>query len=230
MSFNPWYLLLILTALGAWGVQALVRKAYQKYEVVPNRSGTTGLVAARSLLVHNGLYGVGVEQAQGTFTDHYNPQTRTLHLSHDILNGTSVTALGIVAHEVGHAAQHAEGYRFIELRTKLAGPVGWLARLSPLVFVGGFMYGITALMALGGLMLLSQVIFALVTLPVEWDASRRASAMLEKTGMVEPAEREGIDRVLRSAGLTYLTSFGRRLASFVFFAVVLGAAGLGVRI
>lgn len=224
ISFNPLYLLVIVPVLLTWLAQARVRNVYARYRQMPNRSRMSGMDAARYLLSHKGLAGVNVVPAEGSLADRYDPQTGTLHLSDEIMRDTSVTALGIVAHEVAHAVQHAEGYRFIRLRTTLAQPVTWVARLSPLVFVGGMLLRIPGLMAFGGLMLFSQAIFALVTLPVERNASTRAVAMLEETGLVVPAESKEVGQVLHGAAMTYLTALGRQVASFLFFVAAVAAA------
>src|SRR3990172_1140164 len=197
--FNPLYLLLILPGLLAWFAQSRVREVYKKYSAVPNQRGLSGLAAARYLLAHHGLNDVAVERASGQLTDHYDPQSRTLPLSDGVANASTVTALGIVAHEVSHAVQHAEGYRFMRARDRMA---HWLAQAggwSTLVFIGGIWFGIPILMALGGLMLAAMVVFAVVTLPVERNASNRAVAMLEQSGLATGGESEGARQVLRAA-------------------------------
>lgn len=225
MEFNVWYVVMLLSALLAWGAQAMVRKVYAKYKAAPNQRGATGLELAKSLLARNGLHAVSIVQTPGAYTDHFNPETGTLHLSEEVLKGNSITSMGIVAHEVGHAVQHAKGFRFSRLRLKLARPVGMLSSLSPLVFMGGMFMGISALMVVGGLMLASQALFALVTMPVELDASRRAVAMLEETGWAVAEERKSVKGVLWAAAMTYATNLGRRLAIFLFFAGIFGTVG-----
>lgn len=225
-SFNFYYLLLILPALGAWWAQAKVREAYTRYREQVNSSGVTGLETARVLLEAYGLQQVQVERIEGELTDHYDPRTNVLRLTEDIAKSRSVTAVGIVGHEVGHALQDAEGHRLLRLRGGLAKNLGRAASLSPLVFIGGMMFGNPLLMGLGGLMLAGMTVFALVTLPVERDASKRARAILQANGLAGRADREGVEEVLRAAAVTYLAGLGRRLASFLFFVMVIGA-GLG---
>lgn len=224
MLFDPVYLLLIVPALLTWWAQAKVREIYRKYETQPNRRGISGQEIARYLLSSLGLTDVNLGRIPGTLTDHYDPQTNTLRLSDGTVRTSSVTALGIVAHEVGHAAQDAEGYGFMRLREILARPLSVLASLSPLVFIGGMLYGNPLYMSLGGLMLASQAVFALVTLPVERNASSRAVQMLEQTGLAMAEESKGVREVLRAAAFTYLTRLGRQIASFLFFVAVIGSA------
>lgn len=222
--FDPLYLLLILPALLAWFAQSRVREVYKKYSAVPNSRGLSGLAAARYLQAHHSLNDVAVERASGQLSDHYDPQAHTLRLSDDVANANTVTALGIVAHEVGHAAQHAEGYRYLRVRDRLARQLSQSAGWSSLVFIGGLWLGIPLLTALGGLMLAAMVVFALVTLPVERNASNRAVAMLDQTGLAAAGEGEGARQVLRAAAFTYLAALGQRLATFLFFVAVFGAA------
>ncbi|HKZ83686.1 MAG TPA: zinc metallopeptidase [Anaerolineae bacterium] len=222
--FNPLYLLLILPALLAWFAQGRVRQVYKKYNAVSNSRGLSGLAAARYLLAHHGLNDVAVERASGQLTDHYDPQTRTLRLSDGVANASTVTALGIVAHEVGHAVQHAEGYRFMQARAQMARWLTQAGRWSTLVFIGGIWFGNLILLALGGVMLAAMVVFAVVTLPVERNASNRAVAMLDQTGLAVSGEGEGARQVLRAAAFTYLAALGQRLATFLFFVAVFGAA------
>jgi uncharacterized protein len=221
---NLWYLLLIVPALLTWLAQARVREVYEKYGEHENRRGATGLEIAQDLLARYGLAGVTVERTSGHLTDHYDPQAKTLRLTDGVANGRSVTALSIVGHEVGHAVQDAEGYRFMRLRTRMSKVVSQVARWSSLAFVGGMLFGIPLLMGLSGLIMAALVIFTLVTLPVERDASNRALQMLEETGLASPEEGKSVQRVLRAAAFTYLTALGQRMATFLFFVAVVGAA------
>ncbi|MGD2206553.1 MAG: zinc metallopeptidase [Anaerolineae bacterium] len=221
---NLRYLLLIVPALLTWFAQARVRKVYEEHGERENGRGATGLEVARDLLSRHGLDGVTVERAAGHLTDHYDPQAKTLRLTDGVANGRSVTALSIVGHEVGHAVQDAEGYRFMRLRTRMSKVVSQVAQWSSLAFVGGMLFGIPLLMGLSGLIMAGLVVFTLVTLPVERDASNRALKMLEGAGLASPEEGRAVQRVLRAAAFTYLTALGQRLATFFFFVAVVGAA------
>jgi Zn-dependent membrane protease YugP len=221
---NPLCLILIVLALLAWFAQARVRAVHEKYSAQPNSQAATGLEVARRLLSHYKLTHVTIERTPGHLTDHYDPQSKTLRLADGVANGSSVTSLGIVAHEVGHAVQDAEGYRFMRVRTDMGQRISVAAQWSSFVFVGGMLFGIPILMALGGVLLAGMIVFSEVTLPVERNASDRALAMLEQTGLSTAGEREGVRQVLRAAALTYLTALGQRLASFLFFVAIVGAA------
>lgn len=225
---NSLYLLLIIPAILGWYAQSHVRKVYEEYGKESNGLGASGVDVARRLLAHHRLNDVSIERAEGHFTDHYDPQTRTLHLSDAVAKGSSVTATGIVAHEVGHAVQDAEGYRFMDVRNKAARRLSVATQWSSFIFMGGMLFGIPLLMALGGVLLAAMVIFSLITLPVERNASDRALQMLEQTGLANPDERRGVQKVLRSAAFTYVGELARRLGSFLIFVVVIiTAQGMG---
>jgi Zn-dependent membrane protease YugP len=226
--FNPLYLLLIVPALLGLYAQRRVRAIYEQYGASPNGLGVSGLEAAKRLLSHHGLTQVDIERTPGHLTDHYDPRAKVLRLSDGVAHGQSVTALGIVAHEVGHAVQDAEGYRLMRARTFLAHRVGQMTQWSSFIFIGGMLFGVPILMGLGGVLLAGLTLFALVTLPVERNASERALVSLQQTGLTETEETEGARRVLRAAALTYLAGLGQRLGTFLFFVVVIAAA-LGSR-
>ena len=224
MVFNPLYLLLILPALLGWFAQVRVRKIYDKHGASTNSREVSGLEAAKRLLAHHGLTQVAIERTPGHLTDHYDPQSKTLRLSDGVANGKSVTALGIVAHEVGHAAQDAQGYRFMQVRTALARRVSQVTQWSSLVFVGGMLFGISILMALGGVMLAGLILFSLVTLPVERNASNRALESLTQAQLAATGEIQEVRQVLRAAAFTYLAGVGQRLGTFLFFVIAVAAA------
>ncbi|MBZ0292925.1 MAG: zinc metallopeptidase [Anaerolineae bacterium] len=229
MAFNPLYLLLIVPALLAWLAQARVRKVYDRYGKLANRRNVDGLEVAQRLLSAYGLTDVKIERTPGYLTDHYDPQAKTLRLSDGIANADSITALGVVAHEVGHAIQDAEGYRFMQLRTKMGERVNQVAQWVSFAFIGGMLLGIPILMALSGLFLGVLVVFTLVTLPVERDASNRALTALQQAGLAGVEESRSVREVLRAAAFTYLSSLGQRLGTFLFFVAMIflarGSAG-----
>jgi uncharacterized protein len=221
---NPWYLAIIATALLGWLAQRRVRGIYNRYSADANSRGVSGLEAARQLLTFYNLDNVRLEQTEGHLTDHYDPQKKILRLSDGVANGRSITSLSIVAHEVGHAIQDAEEYHYMQLRSKMAGRLQRLSRWSGAIFIGGMFFGFTLLMALGGVMLAALTLFALVTLPVERNASRRALAALQETGLAIRDEVDGARRVLQAAAFTYLAGLARQAATFLFFVVVILAA------
>jgi hypothetical protein len=224
---NPLYLLILIPAALAWFAQQRVRAAYDHNARLPNRHGLTGFEIAERLLAHYRLEMVAVEQAPGYLTDHYDPGGKTLYLSDGIAGSRSVTSLGIVAHEVLHAVQDAEGYRLMRLRAQLGQRLAPVARWSALFFLGGMLFRIPIAMILSGLVLLGSVILTLVTLPVERNASTRALEAIRATGLADEAELAGARQVLRAAAFTYLAGLGQRIAQLVFVGLlVLAALGL----
>lgn len=224
MTFNPLYLLLILPMLLAWYAQAKVRQIYEKYSAVPNHRGETGLQIAKDLLDFHHLDGVTIERIPGYLTDHYDPQKNVLSLSNGVANGRSITSLGIVAHELGHTAQDAEGYHFMRLRTFLAQRLGVVTQFSSIAFIGGMVFHIQGLMLLSGIIMAGMLLFSLVTLPVERNASRRALDSLEQRGLAAGEGRAQTHQVLNAAALTYLANVSQRLGTFLFFVVMVGLA------
>lgn len=214
---NPLYLLLFIPAIGAWVARDKVRKAYDRHSKTPTRAGLTGVEVAQRLLDYHGLTGVTVETTPGTLTDHYDLDARVLRLSEGIAEADSITALGIVAHEVGHAVQAAESYRFMRLRTRLGGRVNQAAQWISFAFIGGMWFNIPVLMLFSGLFLAALVLFTLVTLPVERDASKRALTLLQQAGLADSKESRGVHEVLNAAAFTYLSALGQCLGTFVFF-------------
>jgi len=225
MSPGLIYLFLIGPALLSWYAQKRVREAFKHYETRRASSGLSGLEAARRLLAHHQLGAVAVEQTPGHLTDHYDPTSRTLRLSEGVADGRSITSLGVVAHEVGHAAQDAEGFRLMRVRVSMGSRLAAISQWSSLVFIGGMLFGMPIFMGLGALMLAGMLLFSLVTLPLERDASNRALASLTETRLVAgEEERASVRSVLRAAAFTYAAKLGRQLATFLFFVVIVLAA------
>jgi Zn-dependent membrane protease YugP len=223
MWFDPLYLLVVGPALILGIVaQIMVSNAYKRYSQVRNARGLTGAQAAQHLLLYNELSDVQLEGTAGQLTDHYDPRSNKLRLSQGVANVPSVAALGIVAHEVGHAEQFHSGYALVQARTSLvpvanigsmAGPylvlLGVIFNFGPLAWGGVILFGMAAL-------------FYLVTLPVELDASRRGIAMLEKTAMVVPEEVDGARRVLRAAAWTYVAALLTAVLQLFYFIMLAG--------
>ena len=214
LLMNPAFLIATLVGIGlsAWA-QAKVKGAFGKYAQVGVRSGMTGAEAAAAVCRAAGVTGVTIEPTQGYLSDHYDPRAKALRLSPDVYQGRSISAIAVAAHEAGHSIQHATGY----------GPLGFRSAMVPATQIGGgmwrfaFIIGIVlqgaqsalgpTLMLVGVGMFALVVLFQLVTLPVEIDASRRAKAVLADTGIVSTqAEAEGVDKVLDAAAMTYLAA------------------------
>lgn len=219
--FNPLYLLFSLPALllGLWA-QAKVRSAYGKYSQVRTTTGLTGAQVARRILDINGLYDVAVEQVGGFLSDHYDPRSRVLRLSPDVYRGNSVASAGIAAHETGHALQHQQGYAPLNLRSAMVPSVQIGSWLGPIIFFVGF--AISPKLAWVGLLLFAATaVFALVTLPVEWDASRRAKQLLQSQGIAFSQDMKGINSVLDAAALTYVAAAIQAISTVIYYAFLL---------
>lgn len=203
------YMLVVIGAVICLAASARVNRVFARYSTVRSHSGMTGREAAEQILHRNGIYDVQVIHIPGNLTDHYNPGKKTLGLSDTVYNSTSVAAIGVAAHECGHAVQHAAGYAPLSIRGALV-PVANIGSFSawPLIIVGLFMNGQTAALFinLGILLFSAAVLFQLVTLPVEFNASGRAVKVLESSGMLYPDEVSSVKKVLGAAALTYVAS------------------------
>lgn len=203
------YILVLIGALICIAASARVKSVFSRYSRVPSRLGLTGREAAEQILHRNGIYDVQVIHISGNLTDHYNPGNKTLGLSDTVYNSTSVAAVGVAAHECGHAVQHAAGYAPLSIRGALV-PVANIGSMAawPLIIIGLFMNGQTAALFinLGILLFSAAVLFQLVTLPVEFNASGRAVKVLETSGMLYPDEVGAVKKVLSAAALTYVAS------------------------
>lgn len=219
--FDPLYFLLAAPAiLVMLYAQGKVRSAYGKYSQIRNIRGVSGLEAAQILLSACGLSGVRIERGRGLLTDHYDPRTRTLRFSPEIYASPSVASLGIVAHEVGHAIQHHTGYLPLKLRTALVPVANTGTWLGYIFFFLGILIGAANLVWLGVILFSGAVAFALATLPVEYDASRRAKQMLKATGLVSEREYSGVSAVLSAAALTYVAALLQAVANLLYFLII----------
>ena len=219
------YLLLSLPALllGVWA-QSRVRSAYKKHAQISTINGLTGAQVARRILDASGLNNVKIEPVRGFMSDHYDPRMKTLRLSPNVYQHNSVTATGIAAHEAGHALQHQQGYLPLQLRTAMVPSVQIGSWLGPVIFFLGVLMppGINLLVGGLGLFLFgATLIFALVTLPVEYDASRRAQQLLVSQDLVSPQEIRGVDNVLDAAALTYVAAVIQALSTLFYYAFLL---------
>ena len=208
MFFYDWTYLLMIPGLllGIWA-QAKVNGAYQKYSRVMSRSGITAAEAAHRLLRQNGNTRVNVEKVAGQLTDHYDPRSETLRLSDGVYHSSSLAALGIAAHEAGHAMQKFEDYAPMRLRNAIVPVVQIGSRLYMPLFIMGLIFSWEPLLNVGIIAFALTLIFSLITLPVEFDASRRALKMLSAGGYLTETELGGAKQVLTAAALTYVASF-----------------------
>ena len=202
-SFYILTLILFVVSLIASGV---VRSRFNRYASVLTRSGMTGAMAAQQILQANGIYDVSIAPAGGTLSDNYDPTAKVLHLSDAVRNTASVSAVAVAAHECGHAIQHAREYPLLMLRKSIA-PICNIGSIGSYIAVLlGILFSWSGLITLGAILFSAIVLFNLVTLPVEIDASRRALAEVERLGLLTDEELRGGRKVLTAAGMTYFVS------------------------
>jgi Zn-dependent membrane protease YugP len=212
-----WVLLAIVPLLFGLWAQTRVSRTFRRYSQVPTRNGITGAQAAAAVLQASRLPGVSIRPVSGRLTDHYDPRSRTLNLSEDVANAATVAAVGVAAHEAGHALQDAQGYKPMRIRQTLV-PVATIGQqLWFLPVVVGLILGATGLVNIGLVLFAAVVAFQLVTLPVEFDASRRALHALEGQRLLAPDELGGAREVLRAAALTYIAGFVAALGQLIYF-------------
>jgi Zn-dependent membrane protease YugP len=225
-AWDPTYWAFALPALLLGLIaQAMVRSAYQKYLRVPNAAGVTGVEAAQRMMRTAGIY-LKIEGAPGELSDHYDPRANVLRLSRGVTTRASVASVAIVAHEVGHAQQDAQRYLPMRLRSGLVPVVNFTSWLGPILFFIGLMLDLYNLAWLGVLTFGAAAVFALVTLPVEIDASRRGLRLLERSGiLVERTEQQGARKVLNAAALTYVAALAQSVSTLLYYGFLLGGRG-----
>ncbi len=211
-----WTYLLIIPGmiLGLWA-QYKVKHAYNEYSRISTRLGRSAASVVDDLLRRNGNRAVRIGRVSGQLTDHYNPGNETLNLSEGVYASDSIAALGIAAHEAGHAMQKHDGYLPLKLRTAIVPAVNICSSLSTPLFIAGIIFAWEPLTTLGILLFAASTVFALVTLPVEFNASRRAVAMLTEGGYVSGEEERGVRKVLTAAALTYVAAAVTSLLSLL---------------
>jgi len=219
---DPLYLILALPGLllGLWA-QMRVKGTFSKYSKVRTASNLTGAEIARHLLDNQGLQDVCIEETQGFLSDHYDPRTRVLRLSPDVYRVPSVAAAGVAAHEMGHALQHSAGYAPLQIRSAIVPVVQFGSSLAPILILVGFLLRFTTLAWIGVILFAGAVVFSLVTLPVEFDASRRAKALLTQSGVVSHEEAGGVSAVLNAAGWTYVAAAIAAVGQLLYYVLLL---------
>jgi len=209
------FYILIPLVLGLWA-QMRVSSTYNKYSEIPSRSGISGRDAAHYVMRRAGISDVEIIPTHGLLSDHYNPLTKQLVLSEKNYYGSSLAALGVAAHEAGHAIQHAVDYKALKLRMALVPVTSFASQMLPFVVFGGFLFGISGLIQLGVIVYLILTVFQLVTLPVEFDASKRAEAELSALGIVGRDELVGVTKTLNAAAWTYIAAFVASLGNLIY--------------
>jgi uncharacterized protein len=224
--FDPLYLVLAIPPLllGMWA-QFRVQSTFSRYSRVRTSTGVDGAHAARRILDLNSLQTVGIERVAGTLSDHYDPGHKVLRLSQDVYATPSIAAVGVAAHESGHALQDKLNYGPLRLRSAIVPAVSFGSWLGPIIFMIGFFmsgtFGDT--LAIVGLLLFgATAVFALVTLPVEFDASKRAKQQLASAGILTPQEIQGVDKVLDAAALTYVAAAVQAVTTVLYYVLLLG--------
>ena len=224
--FDPTYILIIIAAIISLIAQWRVNSAFSKYSRVASMSGMTGAQAARMIFQSNGINDVSVQRISGKLTDHYNPSTKVLNLSESVYGSTSVAAIGVAAHECGHAIQHARGYFPLSLRTALVPVANIGSQLSwVFIIVGAILSFNQTLITIGIIMFSAAVLFQLVTLPVEFNASARALEQLESNGILYRDEVSQTRKVLSAAALTYVAAAATAILQLLRLIILFGGRG-----
>ncbi len=209
-------LIIIPIVLGIWA-QMKIMSAYKHWSKVQSKGRITGAEAASAVMRSAGIQNVEIVEIRGHLNDHYDPINKRLALSSDNFHGTSLAALGVAAHEAGHAIQDKLGYAPLKARMALIPITNFASQLLPFVVLGGFFLGMFGLIKIGVIIYLVLTVFQLITLPVEFDASKRAATQLLSLGIVEQDEQAGVIETLNAAGFTYVAAFVASLANLIYF-------------
>jgi len=225
MFFDPLYLLFAIPGLIVAGLASFyVKSTFSEYSRFRASSGMTGAQAAAQMLHSAGIYDVNIERVDGFLSDHYDPSTRTLRLSPGVFDSDSLSAIGVACHEAGHALQDAANYAPLGLRSALVPVTNISSWLSYIVIFAGFIFQSGGMVMLGAILFSAVVLFSIVTLPVEWDASSRAKQLMVTAGIVSAPERDSAGKVLNAAFLTYVAAVLSSLLTLLYYLV--RAAGM----
>jgi len=225
MYFDMTYMLLVvLPGMVLSGLASMmVKNTFKKYETIGTQSNLTGAEAAQLMLERSGVTNCRIEPVSGRLSDHYDPRDRTLRLSEPVYNARSISAIGVACHEAGHALQHAQGYKWLKMRSAMVPVTNIASKMSmPVLMVGMLLLSLAPILGqwvvLVGVALFSAaVVFSVVTLPVEWDASARAKTAMLQAGIVNQQEAQGASKVLNAAFLTYLASAIASIMTLIYY-------------
>lgn len=223
--YDPTYIFIIIGAVITAAASAYVQSAFSRYSHSRTARHITGAQAAEMILHSQGIYDVRIVPVRGRLTDYYNPSDRTLHLSDEVYGSDSVSAVSVAAHECGHAVQHATGYRPLIIRSRIVPVVNFGSMLSwPLIVIGLFLNGTTSdiFLTVGLILFCFVIVFQLVTLPVELNASSRAMTVMDERGMLAERELSCAKKVLRAAALTYVASLAASVLQLLRLLVIIG--------
>lgn len=221
-GFDWTYLLLIGGLILSLIVSSKMKSTSSRYSKVQSRSGLTGAQAAQRILQAAGVQGVTIGHVTGNLTDHYNPVNKTLNLSDTVYGSTSLTAIGVAAHECGHAIQHAYGYSPLKWRSAIVPAANFGSALSWPIFFFGLIMGSSTLASVGIVLFAAVVLFQLVTLPVEFNASSRALSMLDRTGIMYQEEIKDTKKVLKAAAMTYVAALAQSVLQLIRLVILAG--------
>jgi len=215
---GAYLLILIIGGVGMF-VQYRLKSKFKHYSKTHLQNGLSGKEIAEKMLADNGITDVKVVSTKGMLTDHYNPKTKTVNLSEGVYNQINTSAAAVAAHECGHAVQHATSYRWLELRSKLVPTVGISSKLASFLLIAGIftVNSFPQLLLIGILFFAATVVFSIITLPVEYDASNRALAWLENKNMLTPDEQSGAKDALKWAARTYLVAALSSIATLLYY-------------
>jgi Zn-dependent membrane protease YugP len=218
MVLDPWYFIIILPGflLSIWA-QSKVKGNFQKYSQVRNGAGLTGAQTARRILDDEGLNAIPIEQVPGALSDHYDPRTKVLRLSEPVYGVDSVAAMAVAAHEAGHAIQQKVNYAPLKFRSAIVPAANIGSKLGFILLILGIIIGVSGLSWVGVALFALSTIFALITLPVEFNASKRAKQELNKLGLTGPDDAAAVDKVLDAAAWTYVAAFLTSLLSLLYY-------------
>lgn len=209
--YDPTYILIIIGFFITLLSQVWVNGSYSKYKRINSNRGLTGKEVARKILDANGLSNVGVVEVSGTLTDHYDPTKKQVSLSTDIYRDSSIASIAVAAHECGHAIQDKVGYTFLKIRHRIVPTVNLCTKLGYFVIFIGFLFGFFEVAMVGFVLLCAILLFQLVTLPVEFNASKRAKEQLKELGITDERGNDGVRNMLTAAAMTYVASLASTL-------------------
>ncbi len=222
-GFDGTYVLIILAFLISALVSAKMNATFSKYSKVRSYCGMTGAQAAQRILSSAGIYDVRIEHVSGKLTDHYDPSNKVLRLSDAVYGNTSIAAIGVAAHECGHAVQHARNYVPLSVRSAIVPVANFGSQLSWPLFLAGLIFSFRPLLMIGILLFCAALLFQIVTLPVEFNASARALRMLDETGIMGRQEIRGTKKVLRAVAMTYVAAVIGSLLQLLRLLILSGA-------
>lgn len=225
MGFDSSYLIMVMlpTMVLSGLASMMVKRTFAKYESVGTQRNMTGAEAAQLMLERQGVTDCRIEPVSGRLSDHYDPRDKTLRLSEPVYNARSVSAIGVACHEAGHALQHAQGYKWLKMRSSLVPVTNLSSKMSmPVIMVGGMLMALAPvfgmpILLLGCALFAAATLFSIVTLPVEWDASARAKTAMVEAGIVNQQEVGGASSVLNAAFLTYLAAAIASLMTLLYY-------------